>query len=223
MSQRKNNLPSRRKLGGFTLIEVLLALGIFSSLTLSANQVLNNVLNSSEQSEIVGNALKELQRTLFIMDSDFRQFAARPYRNESQQLPEQLLELGDGIIDSQGYGVRFVRGGWINPQQIFARGEMVKVGYRLQDQKLERLRWTHPDSGNASEPAVMTMLNGVEELRFEVSNDGTSWQRSWTKPLEVPKALKIIFKSQRYGEIERIYLLPAQKVVASEEDSDKKS
>ncbi|MGL5291736.1 MAG: type II secretion system minor pseudopilin GspJ [Vibrionaceae bacterium] len=222
MSQRKNKIPTKGKLRGFTLIEVLLALGIFSSLTLSANQVLNNVLNSNEQSEIVGSALKELQRTLFIMDSDFRQLAARPYRNEGQQLPEQLLELGDGIIDSQGYGVRFVRGGWINPQQLFARGEIVKVAYRLQDQKLERLRWSYPDSSNAAKPAVMTMLNGVEELRFEVSNDGTSWQKSWDKPLEVPKALKIVFKTERYGDIERIYILPAQKVVASEEDSDKK-
>nr|WP_233264420.1 type II secretion system minor pseudopilin GspJ [Grimontia hollisae] len=108
---------------GFTLIEVLLALMIFATLSVAANQIFRNVINSNVQTEEVGNALKSLQRTLLIMDSDFRQMLARQYRNGSDEAKEALLEFGDDLLDSESQGIRFVRGGWINPQQLFPRGK----------------------------------------------------------------------------------------------------
>ena len=166
-----DNKSNKKLLAGFTLIEVLLALGIFSSLAISANQVLRNVLVSNSQSQEVGDELKSLQTLLFIMDSDFRQLVGRPYRNSGQQTPEQMLELGQGFLDSQDFGIRFARGGWINPQQLFDRGEVVKVGYRLNDETLERVRWVYPDDSAAYEPAVNPLYKGIQSLRFAVTEN----------------------------------------------------
>ncbi|MFW9277720.1 prepilin-type N-terminal cleavage/methylation domain-containing protein, partial [Glaesserella parasuis] len=47
---------------GFTLLEVLLALVVFASISLTAYQVLQTVQRSDEQSRQVGERLQQLQR-----------------------------------------------------------------------------------------------------------------------------------------------------------------
>lgn len=198
-----------KKSQGFTLIEVLLALMIFATLSVAANQIFRNVIASDQQTEEVGNALKNLQRTLIIMDSDFRQMLARQYRNGGDESEQTLLEFGDDLLDSESQGIRFVRGGWINPQQLFPRGEIVKVGYRIQDEKLERIRWMYPDDSSAVEPAVMPLMEGVKSISFEVKGDD-SWLKSWDTPLVMPSAIRVVLDTERYGELSRVYLLPGQ-------------
>ncbi|RXJ72663.1 type II secretion system protein GspJ [Veronia nyctiphanis] len=198
-----------RQQSGFTLLEVILALAIFAALSITANQVLKNVLFSNEQSQQVGEQLKQLQRARVILDSDFRQILARRYRNSGEESGELLIEMSDGLNDSEEQGVRFVRGGWINPQSLFPRGEVVKVGYRLKDNKLERVRWMYPDDSPSTEPAVMMVMDGVSKLSFEVFNEG-EWTPIWDTPEVMPQALRLKLTLDRYGDIERVYQLPAQ-------------
>ncbi len=205
---KKKTMQKKR---GFTLLEVLLALTIFTSLSMAANQVFKNVLNSDEQMLEVGNALKILQKTLIILDSDFRQMMARQYRNGGAESKEQLLEVGKSLLDSESEGIRFVRGGWVNPQQLFPRGEVVKVGYRIRESKLERIRWMYPDDSSTTEPAEMLVMEGVKDITFEMF-DGAAWSEQWSKTLEMPKALRVSLDTERYGKITRVYILPEQKL-----------
>ncbi|WP_394213050.1 type II secretion system minor pseudopilin GspJ [Enterovibrio calviensis] len=205
--------PIKRHARGFTLIEVLLALMIFATLSMSANQIFSNVITSDKQTEEVGNALKTLQRTLLIMDSDFRQMMARQYRNGGDEAQEALLEFSDDLLDSESQGIRFVRGGWINPQALFPRGEVVKVGYRIQNDTLERIRWMYPDDSSSVEPAIMPVMEGVKDINFAVLGS-ESWQESWDSPLEMPKAIRVTLDTDRYGELVRIYVLSGQTLPA---------
>ena len=212
---------NKKRRAGFTLIEVLLALGIFSSLAISANQVLRNVINSNIQTQEVSDKLKALQQTLFIMDSDFRQLVARSYRNNGQQVPEQIFEMGQGVLGSEDQGIRFARGGWINPNQLFDRGEVVKVGYRMQDDALVRMRWAYPDDSAAYEPAVQQLYKGIKSLKFAVSDDGKNWLEIWESKTQMPKAIRISFDTENFGELTRIYLLPvAPKVGVQNENNE---
>ncbi len=205
---RKKTMKKKR---GFTLLEVLLALTIFTSLSMAANQVFRNVLNSDEQMLEVGNALKNLQKTLIILDSDFRQIMARQYRNGGGESREQLLEVEKTLLESESGGIRFVRGGWVNPQQLFPRGEVVKVAYRIREAKLERIRWMYPDDSVATEPAEMLVMEGVKDIGFEMFN-GSAWSETWSKTLEMPKAIRVSLDTERYGKITRVYILPEQKL-----------
>lgn len=209
------NLPSsshrKSKRAGFTLLEVLLAMTIFASLSMAANQVFRNVLNSDQQLSEVGNALKDLQKTIIILDSDFRQMLARQYRNGGDDAGEKLIELGDNLLESQSQGIRFVRGGWVNPQSLFPRSEVVKVGYRIHDEQLQRIRWMYPDDSATTEPAEMTVMKGVNDIQFEVFNE-KGWSKKWDTPLEMPKAMRVTLDTKRYGTLTRIYLLPGQKL-----------
>nr|WP_269808577.1 hypothetical protein [Enterovibrio nigricans] len=39
--------------------------------------------------------------------------------------------------------------------------------------------------------------------------------KAWDTPLVMPKAIRVILETERYGELSRIYLLPAQSLVAA--------
>jgi general secretion pathway protein J len=210
---KKNKRGILKKTAGFTLLEVLLALMIFSSLSMAANQVFSNVLRSDEQMKDVGVSLKSLQKTIIVLDSDFRQILARQYRNGGDNADEKLIEIEENLLDSEAQGIRFVRGGWINPQQLFPRSEIVKVGYRIRDEKLERIRWLYPDDSPSMEPAEMTVMEGIEDIQFEVLK-GTSWSKEWDSALEMPKGLRVTLETKQYGTLTRVYLLPGQKLTS---------
>lgn len=118
-------------MAGFTLIEVLVAIAIFASLSVGAYQVLNQVQRSNEISAERTARLAELQRAMVIMDADFRQMALRQFRTDGEAPSEQILQWKESLLDSDQHGLLFVRLGWHNPQQQFPRGEVAKVGYRL--------------------------------------------------------------------------------------------
>lgn len=71
-------------MAGFTLIEVLVAIAIFASLSVGAYQVLNQVQRSNEISAERTARLAELQRAMVIMDADFRQMALRQFRTDGE-------------------------------------------------------------------------------------------------------------------------------------------
>ncbi|MEF1288340.1 type II secretion system minor pseudopilin GspJ [Vibrio sp. M260118] len=194
---------SRNK--GFTLIEVLVAIAIFASLSVGAYQVLNQVQRSNEISMQRSERLKSLQRALVYLDNDFRQMALRQSRTNGEEPSPLLLQWKEYLLDSDSKGVMFVRSGWHNPQQQFPRGEVSKVGYRIKDNQLQRVWWRYVDTPVGQEGIVMPLLDEVEafELRFF---DGEQWLRVWLSSYTLPEAVAVELQLADYGKIERIYL-----------------
>ncbi|MEH0690735.1 type II secretion system minor pseudopilin GspJ [Vibrio cholerae] len=190
---------------GFTLIEVLVAMAIFASLSVAAYQVLNQVQRSNALSEQRSARLGELQRSLVYLDNDFRQMALRQMRSGGDSPSSTLIAWQDNLLDSDEKGVMFARLGWFNPQQQFPRGEVTKVGYRIQDGVLQRIWWRYPDTPTGQAGIVMPLLDKVEQfdLRFF---DGSEWQREWRVSNQLPSAVVLTLTLEDYGEIERIYL-----------------
>ncbi|EGA64336.1 type II secretion system minor pseudopilin GspJ [Vibrio brasiliensis] len=201
---------------GFTLIEVLVAIAIFASLSVGAYQVLNQVQRSNELSLERSERLKILQRALVFMDNDFRQMALRQSRTNGEEPFPKLIQWQDYLLDSDTKGVMFVRAGWHNPQQQFPRGEVSKVGYRVKDGQLQRIWWRYADTPAGQEGIVMPLINDVEsfELRFY---DGSKWQESWETNYTLPKAVSVNLELADYGKIERIYLTAGGELAVDEE------
>lgn len=190
---------------GFTLIEVLVAIAIFASLSVGAYQVLNQVQRSNQLSAERTARLAELQRAMVIMDADFRQMALRQFRTNGEAPTENILQWKQSLLDSDRFGLLFARLGWHNPQQQFPRGEVAKVGYRLVEQRLERVWWRYPDTPTGQEGLISPVLNGVEDWRVQFYLQG-EWSNDWIPTNALPEAIKVTLKLQDYGEIERIYL-----------------
>jgi len=218
-------LPIRRSIGkrprrnskGFTLIEVLVSIAIFSTLSVAAYQVVNQVQRSNELSLERSSRLNELQRALVILDNDFRQMALRQSRTNGEEPSSKLIHWQEYLLDSDTKGVMFNRLGWHNPQQQFPRGEVTKVGYRLSEETLERVWWRYADTPAGQQGVVTPILTNVEEFNLEFY-DGKGWKKEWGAELQLPKAVKLTLLLKDYDEVERIYLTPGGKLVTNSSD-----
>ena len=101
-----------RSATGFTLLEVMLALAIFASLSLGAYQVLQGVLANDAITRDKGERLASLQRTFNQMERDFGQAVARPTRVEGE--PNLTVFQAEPFqMQSDDWAVAWVRAGWL--------------------------------------------------------------------------------------------------------------
>ncbi|OBU16030.1 type II secretion system protein GspJ [Photobacterium aquimaris] len=210
---------NRRQQQGFTLLEVLVAIAVFAMLSLSANQVITNVMRSDAQSKDHNQRLQAIQRTMIMMDNDFRQIVARKFRVDAEKPTDKILQAGEYLLDSSSEGITFVRGGWQNPQSMFPRGDITRVGYRIIDDNLERVWFRYPDTVVGAKPLVRVLLTGVSDLKFEFYYD-KQWHKKWNKADSLPAGIKVIMTLKKLGEIERIYLLPTSALLTDKSKAD---
>ncbi|MFH4543118.1 type II secretion system minor pseudopilin GspJ [Vibrio alginolyticus] len=217
----RNNNPranTRQRVKGFTLIEVLVSIAIFASLSVAAYQVVSQVQRSNALSQERTQRLNEIQRAMVMMDNDFRQMAMRQTRTNGEEPASRLIFWSDYLLDSDTKGLMFARLGWHNPQQQFPRGEVTKVGYRLKEETLQRVWWRYPDTPVGQQGTVTPLLTQVEsfDMRFY---DGKQWKKEWAEEKALPKAASVVLTLKDYGEITRTYLTPDGTLSQKEESS----
>lgn len=161
---------------GFTLLEVMVALGILAFVVISTHQILDSTTKAKDASDEKIAELNGLQTTFRLMDQDFSQMTKRAVRNESGDVQEYYLLAGRYVLESQYDGIAFVRDGWINPINLLPRSELQAVGYRVIDDNLERVYRVYVDQLDNMEPRVQQVLENVEELKFEFLDSDNKWQ-----------------------------------------------
>lgn len=208
------NRFTRNKSRGFTLIELLIAIAIFSTLSMAAYQILQGVLRSGEISRIHDQRLIEIQRGMLLIERDFVQMVARTSRSGGSEAGSAtVLSSGKGVLDSDAEGIEFNRLGWTNPLNLLPRSNIVRVGYRVKDQQLQRVYYLYPDTGSGQTPEEQVILNGIENLTFRYW--GEDWVEKWTQPKQIPSGIEMTITSTHYGELRRVFMLPTSEVLGS--------
>ena len=201
---------------GFTLLEVMVALGILAFVIIATHQILETTTRAKDASDEKIAELNGLQTTFRLMDQDFSQMTKRAVRNESGDVQEQYLLAGRYVLESQYDGIAFVRDGWINPINLLPRSELQAVGYRVIDDNLERVYRVYVDQLDNMEPRVQRILENVEELKFEFLDGKNEWQEQW-EIKALPKAVAVTLQQIEAEPIRRVFLVPGQgKVVATQ-------
>lgn len=192
---------------GFTLLEVMVALGILAVVIMSTHQILDSTTKAKDASDEKIAELNALQTTFRLMDQDFSQMTKRAVRNESGDVQDGYLLAGRYILNSQYDGITFVRDGWINPINLLPRSELQAVGYRVIDDNLERIYRVYVDQLDNMEPRVQVILKGVEEIKFEFLDSKNKWQEKW-EIKALPKAIAVTLQQSQSESIRRVFLVP---------------
>lgn len=196
---------------GFTLLEVLVSVAIVAMIGLATNGVLTTVLTSEQTSNERFVQLQNLQRAMILIERDLQQAMERPVRIEGQS-NGIVISGGVNAFESDADGLALVRGGWQNPNLILPRSTLQAVGYRLQNNELQRLYSTYVDNVVGSEPKVRILLSEVEDLQiqFLVKADPDQDQDAWEDTFsgtKLPKAISIEITSLEFGVIRREFAL----------------
>lgn len=194
---------------GFTLIELMVAMGVFAMLALMAYAGLDQVIETRIRSAASLNQLTQLQFSIRLMAMDFEQLHPRAVREEFGDSLQPAV-LGDLRRYNQ---FEATRAGWRNPLGS-ARSSLQRIAYRIEDDKLIRSHWNVLDRMQSVEPVEFTLLEGVRrfELRF-MKQDG-NWLDGWPDPdaspefqIEMrPRAIEITleFDDENLGTVRRL-------------------
>jgi general secretion pathway protein J len=190
---------------GFTLLEVLIAIAIFSLISLSSFTIFDTVLSGDEKAKQRSERHNELQRAFLIIERDITQIARRSVRLNGEAPSDDFLQTSDDNFLADEQALAFVRHGWTNPGLLLPRSDMQAVAYRLVDETLERLYFNFVDAVVGEEPKVRPLMNDVSALTFEYY-DGKTWQATWSNKY-LPLAIAIDVDTKDYGVIRRQFLV----------------
>ncbi|HBA9101141.1 TPA: type II secretion system minor pseudopilin GspJ [Escherichia coli] len=195
----------QQRVKGFTLLEMLLALAVFAALSISSFQVLQGVIRADELSRDKVQRLAELQKGLSQMERDLTQMISRRNRES-----ESLLLAAPHLLKSDDWGISFTRNSWLNPGGMLPRPELQRVGYRLRQQKLERLSYFHVDHPSGVSPDVRVVLDGVNTFRLRFFVNG-AWQEHWDDTSILPQAVEVTLAVDEFAELTRLFLVSLER------------
>ncbi len=197
-----------RRVAGFTLVELLIAIGIMALLGTMASVMLNSALASQEVVAQRQQQLERLALALQIMRRDFEQLTPRIPRDEQGDAMAARLQ-GEQVGEHSE--VEFVHGGRRTlPGQLLA-SSLERVRYRLEDGELLRYSAAVADPTANSPWQKRSLLDGVD--RFIVSfYDGSRWGNFWPPSTQLnalqPQGLRIEMDVGPWPDIRMNVMLP---------------
>lgn len=185
---------------GFTLLEVLIALFIFTIVSMIMMTGLRTVLNSQSRTEIQTTQLRDLQMALLLISRDFEQAINRPITNAKNMIEPPLIGTAQQAT--------FTHAGFANPLGQLQRSTLQRTQYLLEAGQLKRSSWPVLDQTAKSEPKPRVLLDNVTELRFEYLDFPGRFNNNWSQP-KPPRAVRMHLSIKNWGKITQLYLLPA--------------
>ena len=212
---------------GFTLLELIVVIGIFGVFATMAYGGLNTVLSARAKIEQNLQRTEEYDRAYLRLRSDLQNAAPRPVRDGNGELQPAFG------FDSYDARVEFTRGGWQNLLSL-PRSTLERVSYslensenadksrgsRFQEKRLVRRSWYVLDRASQTKPVEVTLLDRVQSVDWRFFDP--SGQRSETWPpsngtsvtnaanTPTPTAVELKITTKDWGELRMIFRVGAE-------------
>lgn len=206
-----NNPYSLSRQLGFTLLEVLIAIGITALIGLGTWQLLSGTIKAQEITQKNSERFEKLQKMMVIMSRDIKQLNTRAVRDEFGDLQPAITN------QNTLYLLELTRSGWRNPMAD-NRSDLQRVSYELLDGELLRHYWKVLDRAQDSESVYQVLLNDIDSITVRFMQVDNQWADSWppvatgNNPQAVnhllPKAIEITIEHNYFGTLVRLYDLP---------------
>ncbi|MFT6507289.1 MAG: general secretion pathway protein J [Colwellia polaris] len=201
----RTSKPITKLSQGFTLLEVLIAIAIFSVISMASFSIFETVLNSDTVTKERTERINELQRGFLIIERDVLQIARRSVRFYGEAPQSGFLHTDIESYSGSEQAIAFVRHGWTNPGLLLPRSDMQSVAYQLNENTVERMHFNFVDAVLGEEPKVRPLISKVESLTFEFY-DGKKWQKTLQEGT-LPQAIAIEIDTTDFGLIRRQFLV----------------
>lgn len=194
------------RMKGFTLLEILIALFIFSILSLMLVSGLRTVINAQSGTEQKAQQLRKVQIALLMMSRDIEQAVSRPVMNASGKEEAAFIGKPRTFI--------FTHAGFANPTGALARSTLQRAGYLWNEESLYRETWQVLDQAPQSKVHRRSLLTNVTEAHFQYLDKNGRYRDNW--PLEgendqpLPRAVKVYLTLAQWGTMSQVYLIAAQ-------------
>lgn len=187
---------------GFTLLELMIALGIFALMSTLAYQGLSVAQTSQQTVMAKMDDLKHLQMTWQILQQDFANLVDRPIRDEFGDPHPGLTTEDDDLVT-------FTRTRNVGIPITNTRDQaLIRIGYKLEDDTLIRQIWPVLDPADATTPMDQSLYSPIDNLQIRFLHPDGHWTEQWPpsslglndigKPV-MPKAIEIRIESEGWG------------------------
>lgn len=173
-----------KKSDGFTLLEILIALFIFTMLSMMLVGALHQVINIHEHTEANAERLRKLQLALLIFSRDIEQAVNQPIKKSNGKLGPAFMGAPQSCT--------FTQDGLADP-----------LRYQWRENTLYRIAvHTRP------------LLTDVTSVQFSYLDNEGRFHRDWpvqgdtNQPL--PRAVRVVLTISNWGNMSQLYVIPAQ-------------
>jgi len=167
---------------GFTLLEILIAVAIFSLVSTATFSMLQQTIKASDVFDDKASYLVELQRAQRLLQQDFSQVVARTVRDQyGDVLPAVMSE-----NMSWGTAIEVSRTGRANPLGK-PRSNVLRLRYFFDGEKVIRRTWKQLDRAPEAEYLDQVVLKSVKTWQVRFLNSDKQWRDSWPEDLEGTK------------------------------------
>lgn len=184
-----------KRSNGFTLLEMVVAIGIFSVIATISYTSIDRFLDAREALKVRHDHLRLLQRTMGLLEMDMRFMVNRPVRDGFGDGEASLIALGNLAL-GEGELVRLTTS---QPEPELPVSRLKRISWRLIDGDLQRVSWTVLDRDQDSQQYVVTLMRGVETATLsyylydqeENLQIETEWEEANGLPVGVEFALTL--------------------------------
>ncbi len=195
--------------GGFTLLELMVALGIFALVSAIAYGSLTRFMSDRERLESEHEFWRALSLTFTRMEEDLSQARERSVR-DAIGFPQPAFRGQPTDTRSTGLpSVEFTRGGVVT-YDSGPRSDLQRVAYRLVDGTLKRIVWPVLDQGPETKPLESPLLDNVDDFRVRFFAPAGVWLDEWPAAgisQVLPRGVEVKLTLKGHGEFTRLFLV----------------
>lgn len=191
---------------GFTLLEILIAIFIFTIVAMIMVSALHNIFNIQSATEKQSARLDQLQLAMLIISRDIEQTVNRPVINTEGAQDAPMIGTKDVMT--------FTHGGVSNPLGQLHRSTLQRTRYYLKNNSLLRESWDVLDQTADSKTSTRTLLDSVNDIQFEYLDDKGKFQNNWPlagqTQVPLPRGVRISLTIKNWGKLSQLYLISGQ-------------
>lgn len=191
---------------GFTLLEILIALFVFTILSMMMMSALHNVIGIQSRTENKAEYVRMLQMAFLRLSHDIEQAVDRPVLNAQGKEESAFVGSAQGFV--------FTHAGFANPMNVIGMSNLQRTYYQFREHALIRQSWAALDAAQATPIQRKILIKDVQKVLFQYLGGNGRYYSAWPVSGEggqpLPFAIKMTFTFSGLGSISQIYVISSR-------------